>query len=261
MSDSILRKPITGILLLAGAAGGPYVWYETNVGDQVWQSATNSLETNQQINDSVDWQGLRSTSSQTYNSYGNAAVSGLPGANRASGENDPFNPNLRALEQVPVVSLAEILRFDITPEWVLSRFPRVSTLLSEMNLDGLRTPLITGSSPGDMAGTLTYYFDRYKRLKRVSIHATLGDPTRYLIELQKAYQMSQEPSLGGSLYVIKWNGTPTSVLHISPASVIYSDLSYGRYNLFLELNQADLEYGLSTEARQLVESGRSTNRW
>lgn len=261
MADSILQKPIAGLLLLAGAAGGPYLWYETGIGNQIWQSATSGADS------AVDSAGgalggLNPTSSSSNLGYliGNGATSasGTPGGKL---HGDPFSPNTSALHQLPVVSLAEILRFDITPEWVLARFPRVTTLLSELNLDGLRTPLITGSSPGDLAGTLTYYFDRYKRLQRVSIHATAGDPTRYVMELQQAYKMSQEPSLGGSLYVIKWNGVPGSVMHISPASVVYSDLNYGRYNLFLELNQAGLEYGLSQEAQQLIQAGRHTQRW
>jgi hypothetical protein len=154
-----------------------------------------------------------------------------------------------------------VLRFDVTPDFVMARFPRVSTLLSDTQLDGMRAPLITGSTPSDLAGTVTYYFDRYKQLKRLTVHATVGDPTRFVAELQRSYQMSQEPALGGSLYVIKWNGSPTSLLHVSPAAVVYNDLPYGRFNLFLELNQAGLEYGLSREAQQLVDAGRQTQRW
>lgn len=134
-------------------------------------------------------------------------------------------------------------------------------MLSETRLDGMRAPLLTGYSPTDLAGTVTYYFDRFKQLKRVSVQATVGDPTRFVAELQRGYQMSQEPALGGSLYVIKWNGTPTSLLHIAPASVIYNNSPYGRYDMFLELNQAGLEYGLSPEAQHLIDAGRQTQRW
>lgn len=262
MPDSILGKPLTGLLLLAGAAGGPYIWYETGVGNQVWNSTADGLDPSIQNPANAALNGFNPTGSSSSLGYAIETKSSVQNSpDNAKKNADPFAPNINSLEHLPVVSLAEILRFDISPEWVMARFPRVSTLLSEMNLDGLRTPLITGSTPGDLAGTLTYYFDRYKRLKRVSIHATVGDPTRHIMELRQAYQMSQEPSLGGSLYVIKWNGAPTCVLHISPASVVYSDLNYGRYNLFLELNQAELEYGLSSEARQLIEAGKHTRRW
>jgi hypothetical protein len=253
MAD-FLRNPLTGLFVLAAAAGGPYFWYETEVGKQS-QSALSSAS-----------QGLGITSanpadpnslSATATSYGPGM---LTGAQRPVSV-DPFNPQNRSLEQVPIMSLAEVLRFDVTPDFVMARFPRVSTLLSDTQLDGMRAPLITGSTPSDLAGTVTYYFDRYKQLKRLTVHATVGDPTRFVAELQRSYQMSQEPALGGSLYVIKWNGSPTSLLHVSPASVVYNDLPYGRFNLFLELNQAGLEYGLSREAQQLVDAGRQTQRW
>ena len=93
------------------------------------------------------------------------------------------------------------------------------------------------------------------------MQGTLGDPTRFVAELQQNYQMSQEPSLGGSLYLIKWNGQPTSILHIAPSAVVYNDLPYGRFSLLLELNQAGLEYGLSPESQQLIDAGRQAFRW
>ncbi|MBX3420384.1 MAG: hypothetical protein KF752_02395 [Pirellulaceae bacterium] len=263
MSETLLRKPLTGLLLLASAAGGPYLWYETEVGKhsrQAWQSVAGTMG----VSDAQD----RDYSAVGYGTgpAGSTGSLGLPGAGGLqSAANrltvDPFQPNPHVMEQLPIATLAEVLRFDVTPDWVMGRFPRVSTVLSEAQLDGLRVPLITGTTPSDLAGTLTYYFDRYKQLKRLTVHAAVGDPTRFVAELQQAYQMSQEPSLGGNLYVIKWNGAPTSLLHIAPATVVYADAHYARFNLFLELNQAGLEYGLSPEARQLVEVGRQTNRW
>ncbi len=258
ISETLLRSPVTGLFLLAAAAGGPYLWYETEVGKQgqsALTSASQGLGVTSASNDpnSLSYNGLNGLGAA--GGYGNASAGGSP-INA-----DPFNPQNRTLDQVPVVSLAEVLRFDVTPEWVIARFPRVSTLLSETQLDGMRAPLVTGPTPSDLAGTVTYYFDRYKQLKRLTVHGTVGEPTRFVAELQRAYQMTQEPSLGGNLYVIKWNGAPTSLVHISPAAVVYNDSPYGRFNMFLELNQAGLEYGLSAEAQHLIDAGRQTMRW
>lgn len=165
------------------------------------------------------------------------------------------------LPPTPIHSLGDILRFDISPPWVTASFPRVSTVLANLQLDGLRVPLVTGTTPDDLAGTLTYYFDSYKRLQRISLQAVSGNPTRAIAELQQRYQLQQEPSLGGGLYMMKWNGQPTSVLHVAPAAVIRADAPYSRFNLFLELNQPGLEYGLSQEARDFVAVGRANNRW
>jgi hypothetical protein len=260
MSPNFLRNPLSGLAILAAAAGGPYLWYETEIGKQGRQAVNSATST-------FSSYGTGTGDPYSLNPVGSTL--GFDGANlNADGTGpvlskfaDPFNPTHRNFEQLPVISLAEVLRFDVTPEWVMGRFPRVSTLLSETQLDGMRAPLITGSTPSDLAGTVTYYFDRYKQLKRITVHATVGDPTRFVAELQQSYQMSQEPSLGGKLYVIKWNGAPTSLLNITPAAVIYNDLPYGRFQLFLELNQAGLEYGLSVESQQLVQAGRNMQRW
>ncbi|MFO1065155.1 MAG: DUF6690 family protein [Pirellulales bacterium] len=170
------------------------------------------------------------------------------------------NP-IPALTGVEVTDLREVLRFDITPQWVPQRFSRVSTVLADLNMDGLRVPLVTGTGIGDLAGTLTYYFDRYQRLQRVNIHGLTGDPAILTAQLQQYYHLQQEPSLGGGLYLIKWNGKPTSVLHIAPAPVIYSSAEHSRYTVFLELNQPDIPFGLSPEAVQLIHEGRVINRW
>jgi hypothetical protein len=258
MAD-ILRNPLTGLFVLAAAAGGPYLMYETEVGQQGQHALSSATQGIGSLisNNPADPNSLTASPS----AFGPGMLAGTQSGMQRSLSVDPFNPQNRSMDQLPVMSLADVLRFDISPDWVISRFPRVSTLLSDTQLDGMRAPLITGSSPSDLAGTVTYYFDRYKQLKRLTVHATVGDPTRFVAELQRSYQMSQEPSLGGSLYAIKWNGSPTSLLHVSPASVVYNDLPYGRFNLFLELNQAGLEYGLSQEAQRLIDAGRQAQRW
>lgn len=254
---NLIRNPWTGLMLLLGAAGGPYMLYETETGKQAREGASQVFHSDGGT--SGGWFSgpaaqapAASTSSDPYwNLTGND-----PSQNRLN----PATSDHR-LEQPPILSLGEVLRFDITPTWVMNRFPRVSTVLAETQLDALRVPLVTGTSPSDLAGTLTYYFDSYKRLQRVSLHGVTGEPTRFVAELQRVYQMQQEPSLGGGLYLLKWNGQAASVLHIAPAPVIYSDAPYSRFNVFLELNQAGLAYGLSREARGLIEAGKQTQRW
>ena len=247
MSTSLTRNPIAGVILVAGAVGGPYAFFETDAGKtaQQWFGAA------EQVVASADPSGGH---------VDNDPFWGMAGTDPSK---NILNPETRAinLQQAPVVNLNEVLRFDATPTWVIGRFPRVSTVLADMRLDGLRVPLVTGTTPADLAGTLTYYFDRYQRLQRVTLHAVSGDPTRFSNEMQQAYKLQKAPSLGGGLYLLKWNGRPASVLHIAPAPVIYADAAYSRFNVFLELNQAGLEYGLSPEANSLVEHGKQTQRW
>jgi hypothetical protein len=249
----IAKRPVTGLILLASAAGGPYVLYETDAG----KAARNTLGGAVGASSTPNGLGASPTA------WGNSPSDSLA----TSHLNNALNATSQAsrgefhLIPAPVTQLSEVLRFDITPGWVLQRFPRVSTVLAELQLDGLRVPLVTGSTPSDLAGTLTYYFDRYQRLQRVKLHGVTGDPNRCVAELQRYYKFQQEPALGGGLYMLKWNGQPASVLHLAPAPVIYADAPYSRFNVFLELNQAGLAYGLSDEAQQLVRQGRMADRW
>lgn len=238
MSESFYKKPLAGLLLLAGAAGGPYMFFESGAGTQTGQSG-------------LQWPG----SARTPTAGIATSADGLAFAD------NPLNPAEHSMEQVAIHSLQEVLRFDISPGWVLQRFPRVTTVLAETQLDGLRVPLITGTTPSDIAGTLTYSFDRYQRLQRLTVHGATGDPVRFVSELQQQYQMQQVPALGGVLYILKWNGQATSLVHIEPAPVIYADAPFSRFNIMIELNQAGLEYGLSREASQLIEAGKSVQRW
>ncbi len=249
---NILKNPLTGLALLVGAAGGPYMLYETEAGKQARQGASQVFSPDA----GNGW--LTNTSANGTESNPN----GAPHWNLTGNQNH-LNPGTseHLLDQTPILSLAEVLRFDITPIWVMNRFPRTSTVLADMQLDGLRVPLVTGTAPTDLAGTLTYYFDHYKRLQRVTLHGVTGEPSRFVVELQTRYQLQQEPSLGGGLYLLKWNGQPASVLHLAPAPVIYGDAPYSRFNVFLELNQAGLAYGLSPEAQQLIYAGKQTQRW
>ena len=182
MSEPFYKKPLSGLLLLAGAAGGPYMLMETDTGKQ----ATGGLS--QFVGGGVGtaaYEGSYLTSSSaTAQGFSNAGGASHPSGNL-------LNPTLAEhdLSQPAIHSLPEILRFDISPGWVLERFPRVTTVLADTRMDGLRVPLVTGTAPSDIAGTLTYSFDRYQRVQRLTVQGTTGDATRFMTELQQQYRM------------------------------------------------------------------------
>ncbi|MEZ6150973.1 MAG: DUF6690 family protein [Pirellulaceae bacterium] len=252
MSEAFYKKPLSGLMLLAGAVGGPYMLFETDVGKQA-AGGMSQLVGGSTVAEASS--GSYSAGSIGSDSAGSPSLTDPSGymMNPASVEHDMHQPAIHTLQ--------EVLRFDIAPGWVLERFPRVSTVLADTQLDGLRVPLVTGTAPSDIAGTLTYSFDRYKRLQRVVVQGMTGDATRFMSELQQQYQMQQVPSLGGVLYLLSWNGKATSIVHIEPAAVIYADSPYARFKVLIELNQAGLEYGLSREAQQLLDAGKRTQRW
>lgn len=72
--------------------------------------------------------------------------------------------------------LPEILRFDVTPGWIISRWPWVSAGLAQLDLQGYRVPVVTGAGEDDLAGALTYYFNPRQQVQRITFRGTTGDP-------------------------------------------------------------------------------------
>ncbi len=179
------------------------------------------------------------------------------------------SPTLGQIQQQPNVAigggtvpdLREVLRFDIVPGWLPQRFARVTTVTSNVKMDGLRVPLITGTQPKDIAGSLTYYFDASHVLKRIHLHGLTGDPTTLANLMVQYYQLRPEQSLGGQLFTTRWNNRITSVMHVAPAPIIYAGADHSKYILFLELNQPDNQYGLSEEASEILRTAQATQRW
>jgi hypothetical protein len=178
-------------------------------------------------------------------------------------------PTLHQIQQQPNTTLGggtvndfrEFLRFDIVPGWLPQRFSRVSTVTSNVQMDALRVPLITGTQPNDIAGTLTYYFDAIQTLKRIQLHGLTGDPSKLANLMVQFYQLKPEQSLGGQLFTTRWNNRITSVMQVSPAPIIYAGADHSKYILFLELNQPSNQYGLSEEATEVLRTSQATQRW
>jgi hypothetical protein len=174
----------------------------------------------------------------------------------------PYNANAGgALVGGPIYDLREVLRFDISPEWVTSRFSRVTTVLADTELEGLRVPLVTGIGPADLAGSITYYFDASGKLQRVMLHAFTGDASRVVATMTQHYGLQAEPSLDAGVYTRRWNATPVHFLRLTRAPVVYSDALHHKLTVYLELNQPDLRYGISTEAQRIIDADRRTGRW
>jgi hypothetical protein len=76
---------------------------------------------------------------------------------------------------------SQVFDFEITPQWVTDHWDRVTTGLGDPRLPGYRVALVTGNTPRDLAGALTYYFDTRERLRRISFVGSTGD-ARHLVE-------------------------------------------------------------------------------
>ena len=256
---TFFQKPLGATLLLGSALGTPYILFETEPGEQIRRAvafdATSLEMTPPEITQHGNAPPLNSPpASPKVESIQNPV---LPPSVRLSGL-DPLAP---ASDFQPPIDLREVLRFDIDPDFVYRRFARVSTVLSDLSLDGLRVPLVSGTQAYDVAGSLTYYFDINKTLRRIQMQGVTGD-ARGLIELMvQHYRLHAEPSLGGQLLTTRWNNRVTSFMHVAPAPVVTSASPNARFAFYLEINPPADHYGLSQEAMQMLVQAQAAKRW
>lgn len=257
---------VKALAVLAAAAGGPYVASETDWAQRAMNQASGLV--------SADGTGASDAllSSGSYASHAHFEVETL---RRSDGERYRYEQELAAkLGAVPsdpaaiptlvgtqIHDLRDVVRFDISPQWVMQRFARVSTVLADLQLEGLRVPIVTGTQADSLAGTLTYYFDASGAVQRVMVHGFTGDPSTLAKTMTEHYGLVPEPSLEAGVLTRRWNGQPVHFLRLSHAPVVYADAVHQKYTVFIELNQPNLAFGISDEARRIVASDRHTGRW
>jgi hypothetical protein len=207
------KKRILGALLLATAAGGPAVYYAA---PQYWRALRRQ------------WSSSSATAA--------AETAGFAPLQADAASGTP----VRAVEGEATKNLAEVLRFDVTTGWVLRRWPRVSTGLAELPLQGYRVPLVTGTAETDLAGSLTYYFNAQQRVQRISFQGATGDPRKLIRLLTTRYQFTRRLTNDPGLFVYEAAdpaGRPRSVLKIQSAPVVKSTEPYRRFRVELVLER------------------------
>jgi len=171
-----------------------------------------------------------------------------PAAPAAAGQQKGAKPGQDGLAQAPaypgdeapVYELAEVLRFDVSPGWVVQRWPRVSAGLAQIQLQGYRVPLVTGTREGDLAGSLTYYFNPRQQLQRVTFHGNTGDPRELVALLSSRFgfrrRLTNDP--GVFLYeTLDATGKPISFLWIRLAPVVKAEQPLERYEVAFLIEQ------------------------
>ncbi len=146
-----------------------------------------------------------------------------------------------AIDPIPMPSLDEGLRFDRTVNWVMQRWPRVSTGLPYVQLQGYRVPLVTGGRLSDVAGSLTYYFNAQQRVQRITFRGTTGDPGAMVNLLTARYhfvrQMTNDPSVV-SYEAVDSSNRPIGTLKIHSAQVIRANQPYSRFEVDLAIDRS-----------------------
>ncbi len=163
-----------------------------------------------------------------------------------------------AARRTPAVSLESVLRFDVTPRWVIESWPRVSTTRIDGPLDGLRVPLVTGTGPSDVVGSLTYYFDHNQRVQRIALDGVVGDERQLVSVVTRVFELVPEPTAGTGVFLAKWNGKPTSALLVYRMPVVSVENSLQKFAFRLELNRPTNNFGLSASLQQALQQTQAS---
>jgi hypothetical protein len=150
--------------------------------------------------------------------------------------------SLSSIEAMPMPGLADVLRFDVTVESILRRWPRVTTGLPYLQLQGYRVPLVTGGALTDVAGSLTYYFNARQQVQRITLRGTTGDPSVLVALLASRHhftrRLTNDP--GVIIYeVVDASNRPAGTLKIQSAKVVTATQPHMRFEVDLLMDRAE----------------------
>jgi hypothetical protein len=194
----VWKKVMLGAVGLAVAFGGPIAFFTA----------------------SDVWKAVRQSSSATrpgqQQPLVTAAVTGPMSYEQALPAQGHF-------EAPSVHDLTEVFRFDITPAWVMQRWPRVTTGLAKPQLEGYRVVLVTGTTPADLAGSLTYYFNQQQQVEQISFRGSTGDVRNLALLLTTRFNFSRRLTNDPGLVIyetVAADGRQTGLTCIRPARVL-----------------------------------------
>lgn len=176
---------------------------------------------------------------------------GSPGAGAAPAEADGA-----AQTNPPSFPLAEVFRFDMSIREVMARWPRVSTGLAELQLQGYRVTLVTGTAETDLAGSLTYYFNPHQQVQRITFQGTTGDGRELVRLLAARYGFQRRLTNDPGLFVYQApvpDAKGQSVLRMKLAPMLTADRPHQRFDVWLTIERPPQEE--QSLARRLLGDG------
>ena len=154
---------------------------------------------------------------------------------------NPAGPSSPAAsDPLPVSPIEEVLRFDVSPTWILRQWPRVSAGLGDLRLQGYRVPLVSGTAEDDLAGALTYYFNPQQQVERITFSGTTGDPRRLIRCVATRFGLVRRPTNDPGIILYEVLGPdrqPQSTLFIRPVPVVKASDALARFNVALTLQR------------------------
>lgn len=149
-------------------------------------------------------------------------------------------PSSTPLEGLQTYSIAEVLRMDVSKEWVYQRWARKSTVTAELDLYGVRVPLVTGTQLTDLAGALTYYFGHDGRVHKLSFRGRTADTSQLVHQVVPRYGLARQAAgPGEQLFELRRGDDVISQLRTRPASVLWDSAPHESFDVELDLQRPE----------------------
>lgn len=241
----MFRRPAVLFSILAAAIGVPYV--------------------------ALDEQ-LKSVASAQWNRLTSAATAEEPDplaridkllATTAPAPASPAQPAPPATAAAPplTVPLEEAIRFDVTPEWVTSRYAQVSSSVGDSEHVGLRVMLVSGATPTDVAGSLTYHFNQTQQVERITLHGVTGDHSRLADLVVHKFRLRPTQTSNLAQYYGGDVNMPTSSLAVTALPIVRPEAPLARAAVALDLRRVDIANVPTEEQQRAKILPSSYRRW
>jgi len=208
----MFNRPLLFVGVLAAAVAVPYVLLDKNLS----QTAQAQLQ--------------RFTGKRLPQPFSGAEI-----ASTAAGHKSEPLPAAQA-----PATIEEAFRFDITPQWVTGRWPNVSTAQGDLEQLGMRVAFASGTRPDDVAGSLTYYFDKHHQLERITFVGITGDHRRLMAVLVNGFDLRSQPTTGVAHYIAGDPAKPTSSVTVRHLPMVRADAELARAELQVDLRRANV---------------------
>jgi hypothetical protein len=169
-----------------------------------------------------------------------AAISAEPAKLPIPGPDSFIYTNSAPLEGAQIHAVEQVLRFDLTKDWVYRTWARKSIGPTDVGLLAVRVPLVTGTHVASLAGSLTYYFNSNGVLEHISFRGRTGDTTQLVNFLAQTYEFQRgDAPIGEQLYQVKRGRRIQSELRTRPEPVQRSTSPHSSIGVELELARPD----------------------
>lgn len=223
--------------LLGGAAAGPYVASQApDAWENAWGPNSSATHSEAQSTDPL------------------AGLGGPPDLSAPGGPGSPIYKSPASLAGPVGLSLEQAINWSVTRNWVYQQWARKSTGLADPTLYGVRVPLVTGAGMTDLAGSLTYYFDRAGALQRIRFHGRTADTSRivHLATSRFGMQQRQPLSAGDQLFqAVEGDNKLRGELRTRPEGTLWATSPHDSFDVKFEVTRPGSQYTVKPQIPQL----------